>query len=59
MEDVPPSLVLNWDHTAMKIVSSSNWTMEKKEPKGWKCYTNGHQVLSLTQQPAYNIHYNY
>ena len=24
MEDVPLSLVLNWDHTAMKIVPSSN-----------------------------------
>ena len=33
MEDVPPSLVLNWDHTAMKIVPSSNWTMEKKGTK--------------------------
>ena len=30
MEEVPPSLVLNWDHTAMKIVPSSQWTMEKK-----------------------------
>ena len=33
MEDVPPSLVLNWDHTAMKIVPSSNWTLEKKGTK--------------------------
>lgn len=33
MEDVPPSVVLNWDHTAMKIVLSSNWTMEKKGTK--------------------------
>ena len=33
MEDVPPSLVLNWDHTAIKIVPSSNWTMEKKGTK--------------------------
>ena len=23
MEEVPPSLVINWDHTAMKIVPSS------------------------------------
>ena len=30
MEEVPPSLVLNWDHTAMKIVPSSQWTMKKK-----------------------------
>ena len=33
MEDVPPSLVMNWDHTAMKIVPSTNWTMEKKGTK--------------------------
>ena len=26
---VPTSLVINWDHTAMKIVPSSQWTMEK------------------------------
>ena len=30
MEDVPPSLVINWDHTATIIVPSSQWTMEKK-----------------------------
>jgi len=30
MEDVPPSLVINWDHTATKIVPSSQWTMEKR-----------------------------
>ena len=35
LEDVPPSLVLNWDHTAMKIVPSGQWTMEK-EQRGWK-----------------------
>ena len=28
-EEVPPSLVINWDHEAMKIVPSSQWTMEK------------------------------
>ena len=33
MEEVPPSLVLNWDHTAMKIVPSSQWTMEKRGTK--------------------------
>ena len=30
MEDVPPSMVINWDHTATKIVPSMNWTVEKK-----------------------------
>jgi len=32
-EEVPPSLVINWDHTAMKIVPYSQWTMEKKGTK--------------------------
>ena len=31
IEDVPPSLIINWEHTATKIVPSSQWTMEKKE----------------------------
>ena len=33
IEDIPPSLVINWDHTATKIVPSSQWTMEKKGTK--------------------------
>ena len=33
MEDVPSSLVINWDHTATKTVPSSQWTMEKKGAK--------------------------
>ena len=33
MEDVPPSLIINWDHTATKIVPSSQWTMEKNGTK--------------------------
>jgi len=33
MEDIPPSMVINWDHTAMKIIPSTNWTMEKKGTK--------------------------
>ena len=30
MEDIPEDLILNWDQTAMKIVPSSSWTMEKR-----------------------------
>ena len=30
MEEIPEALILNWDQTAMKIVPSSSWTMEKK-----------------------------
>ena len=33
MEDIPEQLVINWDQTAMKIVPSSAWTMEKKGTK--------------------------
>ena len=33
MEDIPPSLVINWNHTAAKIVLSSQWTMERKGMK--------------------------
>ena len=33
IEEVPPQLVINWDQTAMKIVPSSSWTMEKKGVK--------------------------
>ena len=33
MEEVAPRLVVNWDHTMMKIVPSSRWTMEKRGTK--------------------------
>ena len=33
IEEIPPQLVINWDHTAIKIVPSSSWTMEKKGVK--------------------------
>ena len=33
MEEVPPSLVINWNHTEMKIVPLSQWTMEKRSTK--------------------------
>ena len=36
MEDIPDKLVINWDLTAMKIVPSSSWTMEKRGTKKWK-----------------------
>ena len=34
IEGIPPELVINYYHTAVKIVLSSNWTMEKK---GTRC----------------------
>jgi TctA family transporter len=33
MEDIPPQLVFNWDHTGISIVPSSQWTMEAKGSK--------------------------
>ena len=33
MEEIPPELIINWDHTAFKLVPCSNWTMEKKGTK--------------------------
>ena len=33
MEEIPASLVLNWDQTAVRYVPSSNWTMEKEGSK--------------------------
>ena len=29
MAEVPPEQILNWDHTGIKLVSSSNWTMAR------------------------------
>ena len=33
LEDIPKELLINWDQTAMKIVPSSSWTMEKRGTK--------------------------
>ena len=30
MKEVPPELMLNWDHTGISIVPGSAWTMEFK-----------------------------
>lgn len=30
MEDIPPELIMNWDQTGIKLVPSTNWTMEQK-----------------------------
>ena len=29
MENILPELIMNWDQTGIKLVPSSNWTMEK------------------------------
>ena len=29
MEEIPPELILNWDQTGIKLVPSTNWTMEE------------------------------
>ena len=33
MEEIPPELILNWDQTGIKIVSSSGWTMDQQGVK--------------------------
>ena len=33
MEEVPPALVVNWDHTGLKYVPVSSWTMAKEGSK--------------------------
>ena len=33
MEDIPPEMMFNWDHTAISIVPGSSWTMELKGSK--------------------------
>ena len=33
MEDIPAELILNWDQTGIRIVPSSNWTMEVQGAK--------------------------
>ena len=34
MEDVPPCLIINWDHTALKYVPVGSWTMTREAAKG-------------------------
>ena len=33
MEEIPPQLVINWDHTGINFVPVSNWTMAKEGSK--------------------------
>ena len=33
MEEIPPALTLNWDHTGLKYVPVSSWTMAKEGSK--------------------------
>ena len=33
MEEIPPEMVLNWDHTGINYVPVSSWTMEKEGSK--------------------------
>jgi len=33
MEEIPDALILNWDHTALKYVSVSSWTMAEQGAK--------------------------
>ena len=33
MEDIPDSLVINWDHTGIHYVQDGAWTMKKEDSK--------------------------
>ena len=33
VEEIPPSLIINWDHTALKYVPVGSWTMAKEGSK--------------------------
>ena len=33
MEEIPPQLILNWDQTGIRIVPSTNWTMDRQGVK--------------------------
>ncbi len=33
MEEIPPELEINWDHTGINYIPVSNWTMEKEGAK--------------------------
>ena len=33
MEEIPPSLIFNWDQTGLHLVPSSSWTMARKGSK--------------------------
>ena len=33
IEDIPNNLIINWDQTALKLVPSGSWTMERKGTK--------------------------
>ena len=33
IEEIPSDLIVNWDHTALKLVPSSSWTMDQKKGK--------------------------
>ena len=36
MEEILSDLIINWDHTALKLVPSSSWTMEKRRLNMWR-----------------------
>ena len=49
MKDIPKDLLINWDQTAMKIVPSSSWTMEKRGTKHVEiaAIDDKHQITAL------------
>ena len=59
MKDMPPSLVINWDHTATKIVPSSQWTMEKKGTKRVEIVAvNDNRQITAVMHPSWKVSTN-
>ena len=59
--DIPMDLIMNWDHTGVNIVSSSQWTMEKRGRNEWNVQVwmiNAKlQLLFVLQQVAFSYHF--
>ena len=49
MEEIPPALILNWDHTGLKYVPVSSWTMAKEGSKRVEIsrIDDKHQITAL------------
>ena len=49
LEDIPESLILNWDQTAIKYVPVPDWIMEKRGNKGVKLagLDDKHQITAV------------
>ena len=40
MEEIPPEIVINWDHTGLNYITVSNWTMAPEGSKRVEIFGN-------------------